>query len=92
MEIVNVTTKVGVGPATIIGYGLSALGLITGVIADLTENAGVLGLDNKWLVLAATLVAVVTNFGRQLQAKVAAPVPVIPVSSPVVVSPTIPTV
>lgn len=93
---VPVTPKVAVGPSTIVGYGLSVLGLMTGVIADLTEHAGVFGIDNKWLVLVSTAVAVLTNLGRQIQAivtpQVVQPIVVESVPSKPVATPTIPQV
>jgi hypothetical protein len=57
--------KVSVGPATYIGYGLTAIGLVaTGIAAVEKELAG----SGKWLAILTIVAGVLTNLGRQMQA------------------------
>lgn len=57
--------NVPVGPASIVGYILTALGAIgAGIAAAEHEMAG----PGKWLAILAVVAGVMTNLGRQLQA------------------------
>jgi hypothetical protein len=65
-------TTVPVGPATIVGYLLTALAGGGAVLAAAEhELAG----PGKWLAILSAITAVTTNLGRQLQAR--APVEVL---------------
>lgn len=65
--------KVSVGPATIVGYGFSALAAGASALA---ASEGELSGPGKWLAILSAITAVTTNFGRQMQAKAAiAPAP-----------------
>jgi hypothetical protein len=57
--------KVSVGPATIVGYLLSALSA-GGVVIAAAEHE--LSGSGKWLAIISAATAVSTNLGRQLQA------------------------
>jgi hypothetical protein len=57
--------KVSVGPATIVGYLLSALSAGGAIIAAAEHELAGTG---KWLVIVSAITAVTTNLGRQLQA------------------------
>lgn len=61
-------TPVPVGPATIVGYVLSALAAGGTVLAAAEHE---LSGPGKWLAILSTITAVTTNLGRQLQAKAA---------------------
>lgn len=56
--------NVSVGPATIVGYILTALGAITAGLASVEGNPQ----TAKWLAILAVVSGVLTNLGRQLQA------------------------
>lgn len=63
---------VRVGPATIVGYLLSALAAGGAVIAA-TEHE--LSGSGKWLAIISAVTAIATNLGRQLQATSSSPAP-----------------
>jgi hypothetical protein len=56
---------VRIGPATIVGYLLSALAAGGAVIAAAEHE---LSGSGKWLVITSAVTAIATNLGRQLQA------------------------
>jgi hypothetical protein len=58
-------TNVTVGPATIVGYVLSA---VAAAGAALAAVEGSLAGPGKWLAILSVITAVATNLGRQLQA------------------------
>jgi hypothetical protein len=59
------TTNVSIGPATIVGYFLSALGAAGTALAAVEGN---LAGPGKWLAILTVITAVATNFNRSFQA------------------------
>jgi hypothetical protein len=57
-------TKVPIGPATIVGYVLTALGAAGAGLASIEGTTG----TAKWLAILSVIAGVATNLGRQLQA------------------------